>query len=135
VFSLNQRSRTTLALLRLLQVDFELVLRRPIETATLCGHQKQEIQGAQNQSLAARVEVGFLGNLGPMEGDCTLPQLPRTGLLDRFAELAAKCRGSAPGAEGRLFLLSERFVFEMADAAAVFGNDVAVSAELVLVGR
>ena len=35
---------------------------------------------------------------------------------------------------GRLFLLSERIVFEMADAAAVFGNDVAVSAELVLVG-
>ena len=35
---------------------------------------------------------------------------------------------------GRLFLLSERLVFEMADAAAVFGNDVAVSTELVLVG-
>ena len=36
---------------------------------------------------------------------------------------------------GSLFLLSEWFVFEMADATAVFGNDVAVSAELVLVGR
>jgi|HubBroStandDraft_6_1064221.scaffolds.fasta_scaffold35859_4 hypothetical protein len=30
--------------------------------------------------------------------------------------------------------LSERLVFEMAAAAAVFGNDVAISAELVLVG-
>jgi hypothetical protein len=38
VFSLNQRSRTTLALSRLLQVDFELVLRRPIETAALIRH-------------------------------------------------------------------------------------------------
>jgi hypothetical protein len=34
----------------------------------------------------------------------------------------------------RLLLWSERFVFEMADAAAVIGNDVAVSTELVLVG-
>lgn len=42
---------------------------------------------------------------------------------------------TSPGAEGsRLFFLSERFVFEMADATGVFGNDVAVSAELVLVG-
>ena len=31
--------------------------------------------------------------------------------------------------------LSERFVLKMADAAAVLGNDVAASAELVLVGR
>jgi hypothetical protein len=31
--------------------------------------------------------------------------------------------------------LFETFVFKMADATAVFGNDVTVSAELVLVGR
>jgi hypothetical protein len=36
VFCLNQRSRKNLAL-RLLQVDFDLVLRRPIETAGLLG--------------------------------------------------------------------------------------------------
>jgi hypothetical protein len=32
---------------------------------TPCGHPKQGIQGAQNQSLVSRVEVAFLGNLGP----------------------------------------------------------------------
>ena len=31
--------------------------------------------------------------------------------------------------------LSERLVLKTADAVAVFGNDVAISAELVLVGR
>ena len=43
--------------------------------------------------------------------------------------------GYSIGAAGRLFVLFERFVLEMADAIAVFGDDVAVSAELVLVGR
>jgi len=44
-------------------VDFGLVLRRPIETATLCRHPKQGIRGTRNQSLATGVEVGFLGSL------------------------------------------------------------------------
>jgi hypothetical protein len=30
---------------------------------TLCGHPKQGFRGTRNQSLAIRVEVGFLGNL------------------------------------------------------------------------
>ena len=38
-------------------------------------------------------------------------------------------------ASGAFTDLSERFVLKMAHAAAVFGNGVAVSAELVLVGR
>ena len=32
------------------------------------------------------------------------------------------------------YVLSERFVFEMSYATAVFGDDVAISAKLVLVG-
>ena len=39
-----------------------------------------------------------------------------------------------PSASSALTDLSERFVLKMADAAAVFGYDVTVSAELVLVG-
>jgi len=31
------------------------------QKTTLCGHPKQGIQGEQNQSLANRLEVGFLG--------------------------------------------------------------------------
>jgi hypothetical protein len=38
VLSLNQRSRTTLALLGPLQGDLELVLRQPIESTALTGH-------------------------------------------------------------------------------------------------
>jgi len=33
----------------------------PHQKTTLCGHPKQGIQGEQNQSLANRLEVGFLG--------------------------------------------------------------------------
>jgi hypothetical protein len=54
-------------------------------------------------------------------------RLPRSGLLARFAGFTSASSAFAD--------LSERFVLKMADAAAVFGNDVAVSAELVLVGR
>lgn len=50
-----------------------------------------------------------------------------TRLLARFAGFTS--------ASSSFTGLSERSVFKMADAAAVFGNDVAVSAELVLVGR
>jgi hypothetical protein len=35
---------------------------------------------------------------------------------------------------GRILPLSERFVFELAGAAVVLGDDVTLSAELVLVG-
>src|SRR5207302_7893978 len=35
-----------------------------VRKTILCGHPKQGIQGEQNQSLATRVEVGFLGSLG-----------------------------------------------------------------------
>jgi hypothetical protein len=35
---------------------------------------------------------------------------------------------------GRILLLSERLVLEVAYSADVLGNDVAVSAELVLIG-
>jgi hypothetical protein len=53
--------------------------------------------------------------------------LPRTGLLAGFAGFTSTSSAFTD--------LSERFVLKMADAAAIFGNDVAVSAELVLVGR
>jgi hypothetical protein len=33
----------------------------------LCGHPNEEIRCERNQSLATRLEVGFLGSLGPME--------------------------------------------------------------------
>ncbi len=50
---------------------------------TLCGHPKEEIQGAQNQSLATRVGAGFLGNLGEVSTArlLTSPKEPRA----RFA--------------------------------------------------
>jgi hypothetical protein len=51
---------------------------------------------------------------------------PPSGLLARFAGFTS--------ARSAFTDLSERLVFKMADAAAVFGNDVSVSAELVLVG-
>jgi len=43
-----------------------MVLHRPIESTTLCGHPKQGIQGTWNQSLATWVELGFLGSLSPV---------------------------------------------------------------------
>jgi hypothetical protein len=52
---------------------------------------------------------------------------PLSGLLAGFAGFTS--------ASSAFTDLSERFVPKMAVAAAVFGNDVAVSAELVLVGR
>jgi hypothetical protein len=39
------------------------------------------------QSLTARVEVGFLGNLGPVGGDCMLTQLLWTARRLRLPEL------------------------------------------------
>ena len=52
---------------------------------------------------------------------------PTSGLLAGFAGFTS--------ASSAFTDLSEKFVLKMAGAAAVFGNDVAVSAELVLVGR
>jgi hypothetical protein len=37
-----------------------------VQVTYLCGHTKQRFLGAQNQSLATWVEVGFLGSLGPV---------------------------------------------------------------------
>lgn len=42
-------------------------LLRSCPNPPLCGHPRQGILGEQNQSLATRVEVGFLGSLGPVE--------------------------------------------------------------------
>ncbi len=41
-------------------------LRENRPESTLCGHPKQGIQGAWNQSLATWVELGFLGSLSPV---------------------------------------------------------------------
>jgi hypothetical protein len=64
-----------------------------------------------------------------------LPRIRVQSCHHRVTVVAREEFEAPPGDEGRpVILLSQRFVFEMADAAAVFGNDVAVSAELVLVG-
>ena len=44
VFPLNQGSQTIVGLLRPLQVDFDLVLRRPIESTALIG----QVESSQN---------------------------------------------------------------------------------------
>jgi len=51
------------------------------------------VQGAQNQSLAVQVDVGFLGSLGQWI-HCRLVQLSRTRLLDRLAELCQSFKES-----------------------------------------
>ena len=65
-------------------------------------------------------EIGALATVNSI-------MLLRTGLLAGFAGFTS--------ASSAFTDLSERLVLKMADAAAVFGNDVAVSAESVLVGR
>ena len=54
---------------------------------------------------------------------------------EEIHEGAVRIRDASDCSEGgRVLLLSERFVFELADTAAVLGDDVTVSAEFVLVG-
>jgi len=54
---------------------------------------REMVQGAQNQSLAVQVDVGFLGSLGQWI-HCRPVQLSRTRLLDRLAELCQSFKES-----------------------------------------
>jgi hypothetical protein len=71
---------------------------RLFQQTHLCGHLKRGIQGPQNQSLATRVDEGFLGSLGPAKES---PSCPHRQTLADFP-VPIRTTSSNPVA-GRLF--------------------------------
>jgi hypothetical protein len=89
-------------------------------------------------STAKAPDKGEVGGSSPPRPTIQITSKYATTLAFPPSGISVKNRLSNPGQlclSDWATVLSERFMFKMADAAAVFGNGVAFSTELVLIGR